>query len=444
MCDMLRGWYPPTSKEYERLWDEDLIVLDASVLLTLYRYGDRVRSEFLDTLEQFTERLSVPYQAALEYQRNRLGVIEDQHNAYNRLRSDLNQVVDRVSGAVGAFARHPRLEVAQITREFDSALARALSYLSSVEAKDLEGDSDQGPSEKDTIRDRLTLLLAGRVGASFADAEVFAIEKEGELRYAKSIPPGYRDREKPDDRRYGDLLVWRQILKRASDGNPDVIYVTDDRKDDWWWIERGKTIGPRPELIDEFSRQSDGVFYMYTPDVFLGRAGVYLGRTLSDEVVGEVQEVARQRARRRRGQSPRTIRHIALLEDEKRDVLEEIARLRAADSRVRSSLVNERRSELRRTGEQQREKALWRIDRLLAELSATPDGNAVRDEDFLREQLALAEHSLYTLDEELGLSEQMGPGAVEEQVREILQSLEARVVDYDSELAHLKQSARDD
>ena len=58
---------------------------------------------------------------------------------------------------------------------------------------------------------------------------------------------------------YGDLIVWKQTIEKAKESNRDVIFVTDDKKNDWFEAKvKGKRSGPRKELLREFSKESDG------------------------------------------------------------------------------------------------------------------------------------------------------------------------------------------
>jgi hypothetical protein len=75
MRKMFPGHYRPSEPEFRKLWDKCLFVLDANVLLNLYRYSGETRKKLLDIMGRIESRLWVPHQAALEYQRNRLEVI---------------------------------------------------------------------------------------------------------------------------------------------------------------------------------------------------------------------------------------------------------------------------------------------------------------------------------------------------------------------------------
>jgi hypothetical protein len=120
------------------------------------------------------------------------------------------------------------------------------------------------------------------------------------------IPPGFADEKSKsqtalytyDDIKYkakhGDLILWLQIIEyMESKKDACVIFVTDDQKEDWWWIVDNKTLGPRPELVSEM-RQAAGtkLFYMYKSNQFLKYAKEYLGAKVSEESIGQVKEVA--------------------------------------------------------------------------------------------------------------------------------------------------------
>jgi hypothetical protein len=118
------------------------------------------------------------------------------------------------------------------------------------------------------------------------------------------VPPGYKDSGKNNkkmygdlliDNKYGDLIQWLQIIQKAKSICSNVIFVTDDAKEDWWWQSNGKTIGPRPELVTEFKNKTDFDFYMYTPDNFIRHANEYLNTKVTQKVINEVHEFEQSR-----------------------------------------------------------------------------------------------------------------------------------------------------
>lgn len=125
---------------------------------------------------------------------------------------------------------------------------------------------------------------------------------EGEERYKQKIPPGFKDGAKSGDsevfvekcRKYGDLIVWSQVIDKAIESGKGVVLVTDDKKEDWWEKFKGKTVGPRPELVKEFKDRANNTFHMYQADRFLELARENLDEQVSEEVVAEIREVKRR------------------------------------------------------------------------------------------------------------------------------------------------------
>src|SRR5690349_16541372 len=84
------GYYQPTKEEFAEVWKSCTFVFDASVLLDLYRSTEKTRNVLLGILDKMRDRIWVPYQAAWEYQENRLEVIYKERTVYSELKESLN------------------------------------------------------------------------------------------------------------------------------------------------------------------------------------------------------------------------------------------------------------------------------------------------------------------------------------------------------------------
>jgi len=60
MKKVFSAYYRPTEQEFQELWKSCLFVLDANVLLNLYRYSERTREEFVRILSEVRPRLNIP------------------------------------------------------------------------------------------------------------------------------------------------------------------------------------------------------------------------------------------------------------------------------------------------------------------------------------------------------------------------------------------------
>jgi hypothetical protein len=157
---------------------------------------------------------------------------------------------------------------------------------------------------KDDVLNKIQTLFDNKVGNEYDDEALEIIYKEGEVRFLDKIPPGYKDSGKKDDtskdvRKYGDLIVWKQIIDKSKDLKQGIILITDDRKEDWWVRFKGKTLSPRPELKKEFLKETEQSFHMYQSDRFLEFATDYLNEEINENAIEEIRELRRLDERKR-------------------------------------------------------------------------------------------------------------------------------------------------
>ena len=308
MKNLFNGYYKLTKEELDSLWGNAIFVFDTNVLLNLYRYQSSTRDSLLAVIDRLTDRVWIPYHVGLEFQRNRLKVIAAQHKRYSEVQ---NIVSKSISGMQTELDRlqlkkhHSHINPDKLIENIDKIKSEFLKELGALEEKSISVTS------VDEIRNKIDSLFEGKIGTPPKEQqEIDDLFKEAEVRYKNAIPPGFKDSKKdeknPDEftyggitykRKYGDLIVWKQIIHQAkTESLKDVIFITDDSKSDWWWkIDSNgkKTIGVRPELIDELTREA-GVerFYAYNTEGFLSYANEQLGAEVTEEAIEEVREVS--------------------------------------------------------------------------------------------------------------------------------------------------------
>jgi hypothetical protein len=223
----------------------------------------------------------------LEYQKNRLNVISQQNTYCDDLVKTIEESISKIKQQLEQFKkRHPFLPVEHLQKMFGDFPNDAVTVI--YEARDNHPDL----LSEDTLRERLTQLLEGRVGSPYPQSKLTEKQKIAKQRYDKNQPPGYRDGKKDDP--YGDAILWLQLLDYAQSEKCPLILVTDDRKDDWWTRHQGKIIGPRPELIQEMRDVAEVQFYMYSYGKFLEYVKKYLSFDIPSEVTEEVRELEKQ------------------------------------------------------------------------------------------------------------------------------------------------------
>lgn len=293
MKDQFPGYFRPTEAEFSKLWGNAFIALDASVLLGFYRYSDKTRKEFFRILTQLKDRLWLPNRSAVEFFRNRLTVIGQQEKAYEEAVKSL----DKIEKDFRNQRQHPFIS--------DELLSKLMDVHQNVRKELTEAKSAHRKRvNEDDILNMLDRLFRGQIGIETTGEELDEICKDGKRRYEKRIPPGFKDigKDETEDevRRYGDLIMWFEVIKKAKQEKCSFILVLDDKKEDWWLTSEGQTIGPRPELIKEFRAAVGKPCYLYQPDSFMRFWGTYLNQKVSNEALAELKELREGQERRRR------------------------------------------------------------------------------------------------------------------------------------------------
>lgn len=285
MRKMFVGHFRPKESELSLLWNECIFIVDANVLLNLYRYSSETRSELEKALTNIKEQIYIPHQAAKEFLRNRLSVTAGQAKEYTTAIKTINDLVKTLSSK----DRHPFLS----DKELPDFKVYSDNLINSLE---LQQKNLIDKFSNDEILSFVEELFEGKTGSPYDESKLEEITKDGEIRYQKEIPPGYKDSKKESSgdpyRKYGDLLVWKQTIDYSLNEKKSIILLTDDKKEDWWLEQSGRTIGPRPELIEEFCNETQQKFWMYSVDRFIQESAKISKTTVSDEIIQEILKVS--------------------------------------------------------------------------------------------------------------------------------------------------------
>lgn len=181
------AWFDDVRLPRERFFREGLIVLDANVLLDLYRVTPKARRHVLRAVNRVSDRLWVPYQAAVEFSRNRKQAVIDRTSSCKQtkqvLRAAEANAVGVLESAVGKLL--DQRERNGTTREWDvgaagldraSLRARLMGVMKPalVELEKLAVEYDLGPADMqgaDALLLQIDDLLRGHIGHPYPAAE---------------------------------------------------------------------------------------------------------------------------------------------------------------------------------------------------------------------------------------------------------------------------------
>jgi PIN like domain len=286
------------------------LVFDTNVFLDLYRLGPVARSEVLAGLRQgVSSRLWIPHHVLLEVSKNRTALVleaADRH-AENVVAIEAARVQARgaLENAAVAQSIEPKI-LSEALKAVDGAFEKI-----SGDVKLREENSKTDLAGDEVLRFINEVLLHQEAKAPTQDWYDTAA-KEAADRSSKRLPPGYKDERKDEiirapnavliAQKHGDFYIWKQLIdevRARPDDFANVIFVTSDRKEDWWELSRGKAQGPRPELRLEIQEAGAQTFHMYQLTRLLEFLRVAQQKSdgigpISEKTVADVREVEQQ------------------------------------------------------------------------------------------------------------------------------------------------------
>lgn len=285
MKKTFREYHQYSEEEYKKLWDECIFVFDTNTLLNMYRYRRETVDKYFEVLSELKKnnKLWIPHQVGYEFFENRITVISDYEKSYDEILDTLNSTKDSIDKK---YKNHPFLDWKEVKRKIDSGLETVI--------KDIEKKRNEHPKllDKDDILGKINKLFDSCVGECFDDKKLEEVKKDGEKRYLKKIPPGFKDAKKEDDKKYGDLILWKQIIDKAVVVKKPIIFISGDVKEDWWLEKDGKRIMPLPQLKKEIFDEAGVDFHIYTADRFLEYyQEKYQQNSIDTKLINEVRKI---------------------------------------------------------------------------------------------------------------------------------------------------------
>jgi hypothetical protein len=259
-----------------------------------------------------SQRIWIGFQVIVEFLNNRHEAISDQKNKFATVRNLLEEAsaqYDRVFATLGTELgklklkqRHSLIDPDKFITEDNIATGKIFIEDFLTELLILE-NKQSDVNDRDQIKDIVLKIFDGKIGEAFSRKELDEIYKNGEKRYENNVPPGYKDKSKQGAytvgdselvRKFGDLILWKEIIKKAKAENiASVVLVTGDVKEDWWLEKRGKKLGARKELLNEIYTDAPCVknFYMYDTASFLRHAKSRLKAEVKDSSITQAKDL---------------------------------------------------------------------------------------------------------------------------------------------------------
>lgn len=264
----------------ENMTDENtLIAFDTNALLNIFRLTPKVSKKYFETIKKEKKRLYIPYLVALEFHFHKKEILLSNSKTANSVRKRFEKNWEKIASnaAKDFFSEFSfRNNDKELEKELTEKIQSALGIDENRIKKETLEQIDKIVSDQRAIYSELIEVMEGKTGSKYTQKEISEIEKEGEIRFKKLIPPGFDDSQKKGFRKYngfeyqkkfGDLIIWKDLLQKSKDKNIEyVIFVTSDgkskKKKDFLYKIGSEIIGPKVELIQEMKQNSHADFFI--------------------------------------------------------------------------------------------------------------------------------------------------------------------------------------
>jgi len=272
-------------------------VFDTNMLLNVYRYIEKTRERYFEILDLLKKQnqIWIPYQVANEFQDRRIDVIQGQLDAYEAVSNILHTTGQKLESLLEPYkSKHGFIDTAEIAKEITDAIKNAKATVTSSRGKDKK--ELEALKNDDKHLAKIEELFQGNIGSPYDSSKLEEMYRRAQLRVELKLPPGWEDADKVGFKKYGDVILWFQIVDFARSQKKHIIFVTDDGKKDWWLPDiksQGSTM-PQPELVQEMFIETRVLLHMYKGYEFLKQAEVFLKLEEKPDVIEEAQEVTEQ------------------------------------------------------------------------------------------------------------------------------------------------------
>ena len=315
----MRTIYTPstiTEELEDKLWNDALIVFDTCALLDFYFLTEEFQQIMSDILIAMKDRIWIPAQVKYEFEKNReKGAHNPISEKYAETKIQKNRFIEELKALIELWDKqyyHPfinasSLQMIKCTLDDIEPKIGQIKTTISKQYQDRKKEI-QDLHEKDIVGKTVSQLSTG---VPFSFSEIKKIVEDGIVRYANLIPPGYRDSEtKSGIRKYGDLIIWKELIRKAKAENKDIIFISNDKKVDWIITDETKNdkfaekpnpneLGnPRRELLAEFEEETGKEMWIYSTSSFITKLeDIYKPSTPQLELQGKlgvVRDVIKQ------------------------------------------------------------------------------------------------------------------------------------------------------
>lgn len=240
--------FSTTNKSLNDVIKDCIVVFDTNVLLIPYTLKKQDVSEIEKIYRKLSKnkQLFIPKHVAREFAANKDQKLADLYKA----------VIDRNI----TLPTPPEAAIISETDEFKALLNEHSKLEENIKSFNLAirslAKSIKQWSWNDPIIQMYSKYFTDEIIVEH-ELDQASVKNELEKRNKHKIAPGFKDSKKTSNVA-GDLIIWLTILELGNKFKKDLIFVSEDRKPDWFHQSNGSAFSPKYELINEYKNASDG------------------------------------------------------------------------------------------------------------------------------------------------------------------------------------------
>jgi len=302
------------SEEIEKeFWEKAIFIFDTSSILEIYYYSEQSREQiFNNLLPTIKDRLWITSHTNYEYLKNRESIIKKTFSeAYSKLKkeelTETEKLITSLKNNLTGISQKTKNEEIHpfINKTIFNPIFKSIDSLKKeFEVFQMKFNEEVEKREKELKKLEhlddvyLAVFKHFKITDDYDFRKIENIINGSSIRFENKIPPGFKDaqgkNEKVGIQKFGDLIIWNQIIELAIKLSSPILFVTNDVKEDWWDIEKSSKEKPRPkeDLILEFKLKTGKQFWSYSFSQFLYKAKEILKIDITTKTLEEVDRVS--------------------------------------------------------------------------------------------------------------------------------------------------------
>jgi predicted nucleic-acid-binding protein len=251
----LEKMYPDASnlfsskyKTVEEILPNALIILDTNVLLSSFDTSENTIEDIKNIFNSLksNNRLFLPARVAREFVNNRGKKIGELYQKMRQTKENLNKVGFKIDEYPLLSNNKSYSKLKDKFEQIDKLVkeSRKLFEVLDADIKNWHWN--------DNVSQLYNNIFTSDIIIELKENED-KVKENLKFRMLHKIAPGYNDSNKPDDG-VGDLIIWKTIIEIGASKARDVIFVSNDQKNDWFYKQDKVSLYPKYELFDEFRR----------------------------------------------------------------------------------------------------------------------------------------------------------------------------------------------